>query len=105
MAQVQGVAQADAAAESSSTTCPASACSLPKSTRAHVCMRTCMHARTQKAQDAYDAADGATADRRVANVLTGLGFSAEQYDKRCSEFSGGWQMRIALARLLVSTVR
>ena len=54
------------------------------------------------ANDAYEAAGGPTADRKIANVLTGLGFSIPQYDKKCSEFSGGWQMRIALARLLLS---
>ncbi|KAG1680802.1 hypothetical protein FOA52_008135 [Chlamydomonas sp. UWO 241] len=36
----------------------------------------------QRAQDAFDAADGATADRRVANVLTGLGFKEDQHDKK-----------------------
>ena len=56
----------------------------------------------EKANDAYEAAGGPTADKDIANVLTGLGFSIEQYDKKCSEFSGGWQMRIALARLLLS---
>ena len=56
----------------------------------------------EKANDAYEAAGGPTADKDIANVLTGLGFSVEQYDKKCSEFSGGWQMRIALARLLLS---
>ena len=40
----------------------------------------------------YDAAGGPTADKQVANVLTGLGFSLDQYDKKCSEFSGGWQV-------------
>ncbi|GAX72848.1 hypothetical protein CEUSTIGMA_g303.t1 [Chlamydomonas eustigma] len=55
-----------------------------------------------QANDAYEAAGGPTADKKIANVLTGLGFSFAQYDKKCSEFSGGWQMRIALARLLLS---
>jgi len=45
----------------------------------------------QQANDAYEAAGGPTADKEIANVLTGLGFSIEQYDKKCSEFSGGWQ--------------
>jgi ATP-binding cassette subfamily F protein 3 len=39
---------------------------------------------------------------RVANVLKGLGFTEEDYDQPCNSFSGGWQMRIALARLLLS---
>ena len=33
-------------------------------------------------------------------VLSGLGFRKEEWTKRTEEFSGGWQMRIALARLL-----
>jgi ABC-type uncharacterized transport system YnjBCD ATPase subunit len=35
-------------------------------------------------------------------VLSGLGFDAEDYHTSCSEFSGGWQMRIALSRMLLS---
>jgi ATP-binding cassette subfamily F protein 3 len=34
-------------------------------------------------------------------VLDGLGFAPTDRDKRCGEFSGGWQMRIALAKVLV----
>lgn len=40
-------------------------------------------------------------DARVGEVLAGLGFSAEDRDRPVEEFSQGWQMRIALARLLV----
>ncbi len=46
----------------------------------------------QDAMDRFDAAGGYDADRRIANVLTGLGFEQEQWHKRCSEFSGGWQV-------------
>ena len=35
-------------------------------------------------------------------VLSGLGFETDEFDKPCSSFSGGWQMRIGLARLLLS---
>jgi hypothetical protein len=45
-----------------------------------------------QANDAYEASGGPTADKKIANVLTGLGFSLAQYDKKCSEFSGGWQV-------------
>jgi len=38
----------------------------------------------------------------VDSVLAGLGFSSEDSNRLCSEFSGGWQMRIALAKLLLS---
>ncbi|MBI9101411.1 MAG: ATP-binding cassette domain-containing protein [Spirochaetales bacterium] len=34
-------------------------------------------------------------------VLQGLGFSREDFQKHCEEFSGGWQMRIALAKVLL----
>ncbi|KAK9823064.1 hypothetical protein WJX81_005746 [Elliptochloris bilobata] len=55
----------------------------------------------QLAQDQFDAAGGYDADKRIANVLTGLGFKQGDWSKLCSDFSGGWQMRIALARLLL----
>lgn len=35
-------------------------------------------------------------------VLTGLGFSRDDLEKKCEEFSGGWQMRIALAKALMA---
>ena len=50
----------------------------------------------------FEAAGGYTVEQKIANVLKGLGFIEEDYDRYCSEFSGGWQMRIALARLLLS---
>lgn len=41
-------------------------------------------------------------EAKVASVLQGLGFKQEDYTKACTDFSGGWQMKIALARLLLS---
>jgi ATP-binding cassette subfamily F protein 3 len=41
-------------------------------------------------------------DARVADVLKGLGFSPADQQRRTEEFSGGWQMRIALAKLLLA---
>jgi ATP-binding cassette subfamily F protein 3 len=41
-------------------------------------------------------------EARVAEVLKGLGFSEEDQARRTEEFSGGWQMRIALAKLLLA---
>ena len=38
----------------------------------------------------------------VFQILGGLGFSAKDQQRLCSTFSGGWQMRIALAKLLLS---
>jgi ATP-binding cassette subfamily F protein 3 len=46
--------------------------------------------------------DGYEIDARVADVLKGLGFSLADYERRTEEFSGGWQMRIALAKLLLA---
>ena len=50
----------------------------------------------------FEMAGGYTVEQKVSNILRGLGFAEEDYDRLCSEFSGGWQMRIALARLLLS---
>jgi ATP-binding cassette subfamily F protein 3 len=41
-------------------------------------------------------------DARIADVLKGLGFSPADQERRTEEFSGGWQMRIALAKLLLA---
>ncbi len=41
-------------------------------------------------------------DARMAEVLKGLGFSPADQERRTEEFSGGWQMRIALAKLLLA---
>ena len=41
-------------------------------------------------------------DAQIADVLKGLGFSLGDQDRKTEEFSGGWQMRIALAKLLLA---
>jgi len=43
-----------------------------------------------------------TAEAETRAVLHGLGFKREQQDKRLSELSGGWKMRVAMARVLLS---
>jgi ATPase subunit of ABC transporter with duplicated ATPase domains len=50
----------------------------------------------------FDAAGGYEAEKRIAGVLDGLGFARSQWDVKCDDLSGGWQMRVALARLLLS---
>src|SRR3954453_1857505 len=45
--------------------------------------------------------DGYTVEAKVGTVLTGLGFGKEDWARQTEEFSGGWQMRIALAKLLL----
>ena len=37
----------------------------------------------------------------ISQVLTGLGFTTSDYDRQTSEFSGGWRMRIELAKILL----
>ena len=49
-----------------------------------------------------DAIDAYTAPARAAEILAGLGFSAEDQVRPCKEFSGGWRMRVALAAILFS---
>ena len=39
---------------------------------------------------------------RVEKILLGIGFEIEEFGKLTNEFSGGWQMRIALAKILIS---
>ena len=46
------------------------------------------------------AIDAYSAPSRAASILAGLGFSAEEQLRPCSEFSGGWRMRVALAAIL-----
>ncbi|KAA8494931.1 putative ABC transporter ATP-binding protein YdiF [Porphyridium purpureum] len=52
--------------------------------------------------DEYSSAGGYDKDKIIADMLSGLGFAPEDWDRPCSELSGGWQMRVALARLLLS---
>ena len=51
--------------------------------------------------DTFEAIDGYRIEARIGRVLDGLGFAANDREKKCSEYSGGWQMRIALAKALV----
>jgi ATP-binding cassette, subfamily F, member 3 len=53
-------------------------------------------------QDRFHALDGYALDAQVGTVLTGLGFGKEDWSRQTAEFSGGWQMRIALAKLLLA---
>ena len=53
-------------------------------------------------QERFHALDGYALDAQVGTVLTGLGFGKEDWSRQVDEFSGGWQMRIALAKLLLA---
>jgi len=60
-----------------------------------------MLSRYAELQDRFRLSDGYNMDLRIATVLRGLGFSPDDAERPCETFSGGWQMRIALAKLLL----
>jgi ATP-binding cassette subfamily F protein 3 len=51
-------------------------------------------------QNAYEAGGGYDTEHEAGVILAGLGFAAGDHDRALSEFSGGWQTRIELAKLL-----
>jgi ATP-binding cassette subfamily F protein 3 len=57
--------------------------------------------RYQRVEHEFQARDGYAIEAQVGSVLTGLGFRKEDWHRQTDEFSGGWQMRIALAKLLL----
>ena len=60
-----------------------------------------MLVRYAELQDRFRLGDGYSIDLKTATVLQGLGFSSDDFQRRTETFSGGWQMRIALAHLLL----
>jgi ATP-binding cassette subfamily F protein 3 len=52
-------------------------------------------------QDHFRHRGGYTMEAEIGGVLKGLGFAQSDWHRNCGEFSGGWQMRIALACLLL----
>ncbi|MBV9443779.1 MAG: ABC-F family ATP-binding cassette domain-containing protein [Acidobacteriaceae bacterium] len=57
--------------------------------------------RFERADSEFRARDGYTIESQCGAVLTGLGFRKEDWGRQTEEFSGGWQMRLALAKLLL----
>ena len=57
--------------------------------------------RYQRIEHEFRTRDGYAIEAQVGSVLMGLGFRKEDWYRRTEEFSGGWQMRIALAKLLL----
>jgi ATP-binding cassette subfamily F protein 3 len=57
--------------------------------------------RFHRIQAEIQARDGYTIEAEVGTVLNGLGFKKDDWERRTEEFSGGWQMRLALAKLLL----
>ncbi len=61
-----------------------------------------MLARYSDLQDRFRLHDGYSIDLKIATVLHGLGFGQSDLERPSETFSGGWQMRIALAKLLLA---
>ena len=60
-----------------------------------------MLTRYSELQEQFRRLEGYSIELKITTVLRGLGFSQADLAKRCETFSGGWQMRIALAKLLL----
>jgi ATP-binding cassette subfamily F protein 3 len=61
-----------------------------------------MLTRYSELQENFRRLEGYSIDLKITSVLRGLGFSPDDFDKPSETFSGGWQMRIALAKLLLT---
>ncbi|HDL19335.1 MAG TPA: ABC-F family ATP-binding cassette domain-containing protein, partial [Bacteroidetes bacterium] len=57
--------------------------------------------RLGKIQQLFEHADGYRLESEAKKILKGLGFTEDDWQRETSTFSGGWQMRIALAKLLL----
>ncbi|HMS33571.1 MAG TPA: ABC-F family ATP-binding cassette domain-containing protein [Ignavibacteria bacterium] len=53
-------------------------------------------------QERFQMLDGFKLKSKIEKILIGLGFFEKDFERMTGEFSGGWQMRIALAKLLLS---
>ncbi|MFZ1460422.1 MAG: ABC-F family ATP-binding cassette domain-containing protein [Ignavibacteria bacterium] len=53
-------------------------------------------------QERFQMLDGFKIKSKIEKILIGLGFGEKDFDRETSEFSGGWQMRISLAKLLLN---
>src|SRR3984957_4193885 len=57
--------------------------------------------RYHRVEHEFRTRDGYSIESEVGRVLMGLGFTKEDWERQTEEFSGGWQMRLALAKLLL----
>ncbi|GHU60629.1 ABC transporter ATP-binding protein [Spirochaetia bacterium] len=72
-----------------------------ESARADDSRTTALLGEYHRLQEAVENSGYYNRDQSIAMVLTGLGFSPDDLDRPAEEFSGGWQMRIALAKILL----
>ena len=61
----------------------------------------CLLERYGAVQDRFERLGGYELESRARQILAGLGFPVEDFDKPAEDFSGGWQMRISLSKLLL----
>jgi ATP-binding cassette subfamily F protein 3 len=52
-------------------------------------------------QEEFDALDGYNIENKTAEILEGLGFKTADLNRPMAEFSGGWRMRVVLAKMLL----
>jgi ATP-binding cassette subfamily F protein 3 len=57
--------------------------------------------RYHRIEHEFQTRDGYAIEAQVGTVLAGLGFGKDDWNRQTDEFSGGWQMRLALAKLLL----
>ena len=63
--------------------------------------RSILLARHERAVQDYETLDGYGFEAMAAKILKGLGFRQGDQERSCSDFSGGWKMRVSLASLLL----
>ncbi|MFH1049478.1 MAG: ABC-F family ATP-binding cassette domain-containing protein [bacterium] len=54
-----------------------------------------------EANEKFEILGGASVEAQIEQILTGLGFSRNEFRRPMNEFSGGWQMRVELAKILL----
>lgn len=64
--------------------------------------RNALMAEYGRIQDRFEAGGGYSVESEAKRILGGLGFTADDLERRTEHFSGGWLMRIALAKLLLA---
>ena len=64
----------------------------------------CIYIHTHTHTHTHTHLGGYNVDEKIDSVLKGLGFTQKDFAQSCADFSGGWQMKIALARYIYTDV-